>query len=63
MEVYINCGLRECKKRDVKGMYAKAMRGEIKDFTGVDAKYEKPENPDIIVDTQNQDVNECIFNI
>lgn len=63
IEVYVNCSLRECKKRDVKGMYAKAIAGEIKDFTGVDSKYEKPEDPDIIVDTQNQDVNQCVYNI
>jgi len=56
--VYIKCSLEECEKRDVKGMYAKARGGEIKDFTGVDHPFEDPDNPDIIVETDKQSVEE-----
>jgi adenylylsulfate kinase len=45
-------------KRDVKGMYRKAMAGEIKDFTGVDDPYEEPENPELILDTDKETVEE-----
>ena len=56
--VYIKCSLEECEKRDVKGMYAKARAGEIKDFTGIDHPFEDPDNPDIIVETDKQSVEE-----
>jgi adenylylsulfate kinase len=52
-----------CEARDVKGMYAKARAGEIKDFTGIDASYEPPENPDIVVETDKQSLGECIDKI
>jgi sulfate adenylyltransferase len=51
MEVYVATPLEICETRDVKGMYAKARRGEIKDFTGVDDPYEAPVNPELIIDT------------
>lgn len=51
IEVFVNCPIEECEKRDVKGLYAKARRGEIKDFTGIDSVYETPVNPDIEVRT------------
>ena len=53
-EVYIKCSLAECERRDVKGMYAKARRGEINGFTGIDDPYEEPENADLILDTENE---------
>jgi adenylyl-sulfate kinase len=56
--VYVKCSLQECEKRDVKGMYAKARAGEIKDFTGIDHPFEEPDNVDIIVETDNQTVEE-----
>lgn len=56
--VYVKCSLEECESRDTKGMYAKARLGEIKDFTGIDHPYEKPLNPDIIVETDKQEVEE-----
>jgi adenylylsulfate kinase len=59
LEVYLNCDLEICKRRDVKGMYEKALNGEIKNFTGVDAPYEKPENPEIIVETGKYDSMYC----
>lgn len=57
-EVYVRCSLKECERRDVKGMYAKARRGEIKGFTGIDDPYEAPENPDLLVDTEHEPLDE-----
>lgn len=51
VEVYVATPLEICIKRDAKGLYAKAQKGEIKDFTGINSPYEVPSNPDIIVDT------------
>ncbi len=51
IEVFISTPLAVCEKRDVKGLYAKARRGEIKNFTGIDSDYEAPENPEITLDT------------
>lgn len=61
--VYINCSLEEAEKRDVKGMYAKARRGEIKNFTGIDAPFEIPINPDLVIDTVNNNVETCVKQI
>ncbi len=51
VEVYVQCSLRECERRDVKGMYARARAGVIPTFTGVDDPYEEPVDPEITVDT------------
>jgi len=56
--VYVKCSLEECEKRDVKNMYAKARAGEIKNFTGITHPFEEPDNPDIIVETDRQTVEE-----
>jgi len=53
IEVYVSTSLEECEKRDPKGLYAKARRGEIFNFTGISSLYEKPENPEITIDTIN----------
>ena len=58
IEVYVNTPLEICIKRDVKGMYKKALAGEIKGFTGVDDPYEEPENPELVIETQNESVAE-----
>lgn len=58
-EIYVNTSLEECVKRDVKGMYAKAIKGEIKNFTGISAPYEAPTNPFLIVNTEESTVNEA----
>lgn len=58
IEVFVKCGLDECEKRDVKGMYKKARAGEIKGFTGISDPYEEPPSPDISVNTQNEGVDE-----
>jgi len=56
--VYVKCSLEECENRDIKGMYAKARAGEIKDFTGIDHPFEEPDITDIIVETDKQTVEE-----
>ena len=56
--VYVRCSLKECENRDVKGMYAKARAGEIKDFTGIDHPFEDPDNVDIVVETDKQTIEE-----
>ena len=53
-EVYVKCSLAKCEERDVKGMYAKARKGEIKGFTGIDDPYEAPEKADLVIDTEHE---------
>ena len=54
VEVYTKCALEECAKRDVKGLYQKAMAGEIKGFTGVDDPYEEPLHPEVVCETDKE---------
>jgi len=60
LEVFINTPLEICEARDVKGLYKKARRGEIKGFTGIDSPYEAPLNPDLEVPTHNQSVDKSV---
>jgi adenylylsulfate kinase len=60
VEVFINCPLEICEERDVKGLYAKARRGEIKDFTGIDSPFEAPLNSDIELFTNQNSIEECV---
>ena len=60
IEVYVHATVEECAKRDVKGLYQKALAGEIKGFTGVDDPYEPPGSPEIYVDTMQQSPDESI---
>lgn len=60
VEVFVSTPLEECEKRDVKGLYAKARRGEIKNFTGISATFEAPEHPDITLDTSKLPVEESV---
>lgn len=63
VEVYVKCDIEKCKERDVKGMYAKAEKGEIQDFTGVQDPFEEPHNPEITVDTKNKSIEENVQEI
>ena len=54
LEVYVSTPIEECERRDVKGLYAKARRGEIKEFTGISSPFEAPEHPFISIDTSRQ---------
>lgn len=60
VEVFVSTPLEECEKRDVKGLYAKARRGEIRNFTGISAPFEAPEHPDITLDTSKLPVEESV---
>jgi adenylylsulfate kinase len=60
IEVYISCPLQECERRDPKQLYAKARRGEIKDFTGIDSPYEEPEQPEITIPSNQVKVAEAV---
>ena len=63
VEVYVRCSLEELTRRDVKGLYAKALRGEIANFTGVSDPYEEPLDPEIIVDSERETVEESVARI
>jgi adenylylsulfate kinase len=60
MEVFVNCPIEECEKRDVKGLYAKARRGEISNFTGITSPFEEPQAPDVKVPTHQLSVKEGV---
>ncbi|NMH70135.1 adenylyl-sulfate kinase (plasmid) [Cytobacillus spongiae] len=60
MEVYVHCSIETCEKRDPKGLYKKARKHEITHFTGISAPYEEPENPEIILDTEKNTIEECV---
>ena len=63
IEVYVRCPIEVCMERDIKGMYKKALSGEISNFTGVDDVYEEPLNPEIIVDTDKDSVSDSVQKI
>ena len=60
VEVYINASVSTCEKRDVKGLYKKARKGEIKDFTGISAPFEAPENPELEINTSELSIEESV---
>lgn len=60
LEVYVKAGVETCAKRDPKGLYEKALKGEIKDFTGVSAAYEEPDAPELVLDTEKNTLEECV---
>jgi bifunctional enzyme CysN/CysC len=60
LEVHVDCDIEVCKKRDPKGLYERAEKGEISSFTGVSAPYEAPERPELILRTDRQTVEECV---
>lgn len=60
LEVYVSTPIEECEKRDVKGLYAKARRGEIKEFTGISSPFEAPEHPFISIDTSRQSLEKSV---
>ena len=60
VEVYVSTPLEECERRDVKGLYREARKGNIQNFTGVNSPYEAPEHPDIEIDTTQRSIEECV---
>jgi adenylyl-sulfate kinase len=63
IEVFVDCALEECIRRDVKGLYAKALAGEIPEFTGVSDPYEPPSSPEIVVRTDRETIEESFARI
>jgi len=63
IETYVKCSLDVCEERDVKGMYKKARNKEIKSFTGIDDPYDIPENPELIIETENKSLDESVQQI
>jgi adenylylsulfate kinase len=63
IEVYVSCSLEECEVRDPKGLYKKARAGQIPEFTGISAPYEEPENPELVVHTDQKSVEECVAQV
>jgi adenylylsulfate kinase len=63
IEIFCACDIEVCESRDVKGMYARARRGEIENFTGISSPYEAPENPELVFDTGNVPLEECVERI
>ena len=63
VEIHVNTPIAECEKRDVKGLYAKARKGELKNFTGIDSPYETPENPELVIDTSTKSPEECALEV
>ncbi|WP_225340407.1 adenylyl-sulfate kinase [Lysinibacillus capsici] len=60
LEVYVKCSVETCEKRDPKGLYKKARNAEIANFTGISAPYEEPINPEVILDTEQHSIEECV---
>ena len=60
MEIFVDASVEECARRDPKGLYARAMRGEIRNFTGIDSPYERPGRPDLRLDTEKLSPEECV---
>jgi len=60
VEIFVDCPVDVCEARDVKGLYKKARAGEIKEFTGISSPYEAPQNPDLIIKSAEQPIQESI---
>jgi len=60
IEIYVKCSLEECERRDPKGQYKKAREGLIKSYTGISAPYEKPKNPELIIDTEKTGLEDSV---
>ncbi|MBW9146290.1 adenylyl-sulfate kinase [Clostridium sp. CM028] len=63
IEIFVDCPLGECEKRDPKNLYKKARLAEIKEFTGITSPYENPENPEIVINTKEQTIDQCVDKI
>lgn len=63
IEIYVATPLDECERRDPKGLYARARRGEIRNFTGIDDPYEPPEHPELTLDTRALSLDQCVAKV
>ena len=63
IEIYCNASLGACESRDVKGLYKRARAGEIKNYTGIDSPYEAPDNPELVIDTEGESLEESVAKV
>jgi len=63
IEIYCHCSLEICEERDTKGLYQRARRGEIKEFTGISSPYEAPHTPELIVETGHEPLEQCVAQV
>jgi adenylylsulfate kinase len=63
VEIYVRCPVEICEQRDVKGLYRKARQGIVRQFTGIDDPYEEPEGPEIILETDRKNIDQCVQQI
>ena len=63
IEIYCKASLEACESRDVKGLYKRARAGEIKNYTGIDSPYEAPNNPELIIDTEHESLEESVSKV
>jgi adenylylsulfate kinase len=63
LEIYVKCSVEACEQRDPKGQYKKAREGIIKNYTGIDSPYEEPENPDLVIDTEDLAIDSSVHKV
>ena len=63
IEIYCNASLEACESRDVKGLYKRARAGEIKNYTGIDSPYEAPDNPELVINTESESLEESVAKV
>jgi len=63
IEIYCKASLKTCESRDVKGLYKRARAGEIKNYTGIDSPYEEPDNPELVIDTESESLEEAVTKV
>jgi len=63
IEIYCKASLKVCESRDVKGLYKRARTGEIKNYTGIDSPYEAPINPELVIDTENESLEDSTIKV
>jgi adenylylsulfate kinase len=63
IEIFCKVSLQVCESRDVKGLYKRARAGEIKNYTGIDSPYEAPDNPELIIDTERESLEESVAKV
>jgi adenylylsulfate kinase len=63
IEIYCKASLETCESRDVKGLYKRARTGEIKNYTGIDSPYEAPDNPELVIDTERDSLEESVIKV
>ena len=63
IEIFCKASLETCESRDVKGLYKRARAGEIKNYTGIDSPYEAPDNPELVIDTEGESLEESVAKV